>query len=233
MSIDTVLKGTSYDPTPTETLIRTLLGGALVADWRQALIARGLGWTMNVGGFSTGTDTGITGGGAGTIMDFDQPEFVISVPSGYCCIPLEFNIACRPGLQTTDSHVSDILVALDRTAAWAGDGTFTTNTPKNMRTNVAPGSCPLPCAHAFTADTTDPAAAGWQELIRETQLTDVQGTAATLNFNQLEANWTPKYPPFIIGPASIWGYWGGSIAVVGFAQLSFLAIPSALVKDLV
>lgn len=229
MSLDVALKATDYAAAPAEVAVRSLLGGILSADWRQALIARGYGWNVTVGGFATGADTAITGGGNGTVMDLDQPEFGISVPSGYTMIPLDFHVECRPGIQTTDSHVSDILVAVDRTAAWAGDGTVTTETALNLRTNVTSG-CPLSCFSAATADITDPVLSF--ELIRATKLTDVQGTAATVNMYDLAVHYEPANPPFIVGPAAVYGYWGGSIAVVGFAQLNFLAIPSSLVSTL-
>jgi hypothetical protein len=226
------LLGKDYSASEASVNLRALLGGLLSTDWRQALIARGFGWRFNVGSFATQTDTGITGGGNGTVMDADQPEFVISVPTNYTLVPVEFNVQVRPGLQTTDSHVSDILIGVDRSAAWAGDGTSTSVTPINMRTNATSG-CSCPCAQAFTADMTDPAAAGWQELARATKLTDVQGTAATVNLMDLNLKYAPDPAPFIVGPAMVVGYWGGSIAVVGFAQLSFIAIPSNLITGLV
>lgn len=57
--------------------------------------------------------------------------------------------------------------------------------------------------------------------------------AATVNLNRLELDYCPDNPPFIVGPGAVYGYWGGDIAVVGFAQLNFLVIPSALVSGLV
>lgn len=230
MSFDAVVKGVDYSAVPAETTARMLLGGMLKSDWRHALVARGYGWNLTVGGFAAGSDTAITGGGNGTIMDLDQPEFGISIPTGYTLIPLEFNIEVRPGLQTTDSHIQDILVAVDRTAAYAGDGTVTSKTPLNMRTNITSG-CPVTAFQAATADITDPVLG--LELIRATKLTDVQGTAATVNMYELSTFYKPEYPPFIIGPAAVYGYWGGSIAVVGFAQLNFIVIPSTLVASLV
>lgn len=225
MSVDAVVKGMSYDSTPVETDLKVLLGGMVNADWRQALIARGFGWNVTVG---TGV-TPIQGGGAGTVFDLDQPEFGISIPSGYTCIPYEFHIQALPGLQTTDSHVTDIIVAADLTAAYAGDGTVTTETPRNLRTNTS-GNCPLTCFSAATADITDPVLTF--DLARRSILTDVQGTAATVNLNQLALDYEPRNPPFIVGPAAIYGYWCGSIATNGYAQLNFIAIPSTLVSAL-
>jgi hypothetical protein len=225
MSVDVALKLTDYAATPTEVALRSLLGGALTADWRQALIARGFGWNVTVGTLSTG----VTGGGAGTVLDLDQPEFGLSVPTGYTLIPLDFHIQVNPGLQTTDSHVTEALIAVDRTAAWAGDGTVTTETPLGLRTNVTSG-CPATCFSAATADITDPVLSF--ELARAEALTDVQGTAANVNLYQVRLDYEPKTPPLIVGPGAVYGYWGGSIAATGYAQLNFLVIPSSLVNTL-
>lgn len=227
MSLDLLIRGTNY--AGSEEQARVFLGGLLSADWRMAMVARGYGWHFDVGGFASGTDTAITGGGNGTVMDLDQPEFGISVASGYTLVPLEFNIAVRPGLQTTDSHVTDVLVAVDRTAAWAGDGTVTSETPLNLKTSTATG-CPATCFSAATADITDPVLG--LELVRATKLTDVQGTAATVNLMDLVVNYQPAYPPLVVGPGAIYGYWGGSIAAVGFAHLNFLVIPTSLISGL-
>lgn len=224
MSLDLLAKGQNYDGT--EAYQRLLLGGLLTADWVQALIARGYGWGVEVGNF----DAGITGGGAGTTLDLDQPEFGVSVPLGYTLIPFDVRIVTRPGLQTTDSHVTDILLAVDRTAAWAGDGTVTTETPVNLRTNST-GGCPASCFSAATADITDPVL-GAISLGRRTLLTDVQGTAATVNLMELNLDYTPQRPPLLVGPCAMYGYWGGSIAVVGFAQVNFLVVASSLITGL-
>lgn len=224
MSVDLLAKASAFDGT--EPYNRQVLSGLVGIDWVQTLIARGYGWGIEVGNF----DTGITGGGAGTVIDLDQPEFGVSVPSGYTLVPFDVKIVARPGLQTTDSHVTDILLAVDRTAAWAGDGTVTTETPVNLRTNTV-GGCPASCFSAATGDITDPVL-GAISLDRRTLLTDVQGTAATVNLMELKLDYTPRRPPFLVGPCAMYGYFGGSIAVVGFAQVNFLVIPSTLITGL-
>lgn len=215
----------NHEATPVRESVRSLLGSALSADWIQAFIARGLAWNVEVGTF----DTAITGGGNGTVIDLDQPEFGISVPAGYTCIPYDVRITARPGLQTTDSHVTDVLLAVDRTAKYAGDGTVTAETPLNLRTDIT-ANCPLTAFSAATADITDPVLG--LHLDRRSLLTDVQGTAATVNLMELKLEYTPQRPPLLVGPCAMYGYWGGSIAVVGFASISFIAIPSSLVNDL-
>lgn len=224
MSIELMAKALGFDST--EQYLRSLLGGLVTGDWVQALIARGYGWHFEVGNF----DAGITGGGNGTVIDLDQPEFGVSVPNGYTLIPFDVKMTARPGVQMTDSHVTDVLLAVDRTAAWAGDGTVTPETPVNLRTNTV-GGCPASCFSAATADITDPVL-GAVCLDRRTLLTDVQGTAATVNLMELKLAYEPQRPPFLVGPCAMYGYWGGSVAVVGFAAVNFLVVPSNWITNL-
>lgn len=226
MSLELICKTKDFSATPQEAELKSLFNSMLSADWVQGFIARGYGWHFEVGNF----DTGITGGGNGTVIDLDQPEFGVSVPSGYTLVPFDVKIAARPGIQTTDSHVTDLLLAVDRTAAWAGDGTVTAETPVNLKTNTTTG-CPASAFSAATADITDPVL-GTVCLDRETIMTDVQGTAATVNLMSAKLSYQPQRPPFLVGPCAMYGYFGGSIAVVGFASVSFLVIPSSLITGL-
>lgn len=208
-----------------EASLRELLGGLLTTDWRQALIARGYGWHADVGAFSTP----IQGGGAGTILDQDQPEFGISVASGYTLIPVRLHVACQTPLIAADSDESEILIAVDRAAAYAGDGTVTSETPINMRTNVTSG-CPATVFSAATGNITNPTLG--YELAHAVRVGDVQGTAANALWGDLSLVYEPQCPPFIIGPACIYGYWGGTVATTGFANLDFIVIASSLITGL-
>ena len=224
MSVDLQAKVLDYDST--EQYLRGLLGSALHADWRQAMIARGKGFHLDVGSFSSP----LTGGGAGTVIDLDQPEFGISVASGYAIVPIRVDIEVLPGLQTTDSHETEILLAVDKSAAWAGDGTVTSGTAVNMRGGSAANPSGVTIFTAATADITDPVL-GW-ELAHRAMFTDVQGIAATVNLMRLNLLYEPLNPPILIGPCAMYGYWGGSIAAAGFAQVDFLSFPSNLVTGL-
>lgn len=226
MSLELLAKGKDFSATPQEVEFKTLLQAMCNADWRQALVARGFGYHVDVGSFSTP----LTGGGAGTVIDLDQPEFGISVAAGYTLIPLRFDINTRPGLQTTDSHESEILVAVDRAAAWAGDGTVTTETAVNMRSNATGNPSGVSIFSAATADITDPVLG--YELAHRSSMTDVQGTAATVNLMSLDLLYEPLVPPFLVGPCAVYGYWGGDIATAGFANLDFIVIPSSLITGL-
>lgn len=228
MNLNLNLKAYDYQSTPAQQDVKSMLGGLLTADWRQSLIARGYGWHFDVGAFQTG----ITGGGNGTSFDQDQPEFAVSIPSSYTLIPLRVEINALPGLQTTDSHLSDALLAVDVAAAAVGlnstNGTM--ETPTNMRSSITSG-CPATVCSALTMNITNPTLG--VELARATKLTDVQGIATTVNLNELKLVYEPLNSPFFVGPCCMYGYWGGNIAVVGYASVDFLVIPSALITALV
>jgi hypothetical protein len=200
------------------------LGSALTSDWRQALVARGFGWHFDVGAFSTP----ITGGGAGTVIDQDRPEFCISAPAGFSIIPLRLDVAVQVPVQTTDSHETEILIAADRAAKYAGDGTVTLETPTNLRSDLASG-CPLTCFSAATANITNPTLG--IELAHAVKLMNF-GDATGLDMMELKLCYEPRISPIFVGPCAIYGYFGGSIASAGFANLDFLCVPSALLTVL-
>lgn len=210
-----------------EDSLRALLGGLLRADWRQALAARGYCWHFDAGAFSTP----IVGGGNGTVLDQDQPEFGVSVPSGYTLIPLRIHVNCQTPLIASDSDESEILIAADRAAAFAvGSGTVVTETPVNLRSSTT-GGCNATCFSAGTGDITNPTLN--YELAHAVRIGDVQTTPANALWGKLDLLYEPKFPPFFIGPACIYGYWGGTVATSGFAQVEFAVIASTLITELV
>lgn len=224
MSAAFLMKGTDYQSTAAEVQLRSLLGGLLSADWRQSLIARGFGWLVDVGALTTP----IVGGGNGTVVDLEQPELAINVPSGYAMIPLRIAVECQLGLQTTDSHESEIIIGVDRTQIQTV-GTSTTEVPMNLRTDIT-AAAPFTCFSAYTADGV--AAPVIRELARKQGLTDAQGVAATLNVYVFDLVYEPLHPPIIIGPAHIAVYFAGDIAVSGFIQATMIAVPSTLLTVL-
>ena len=126
-------------------------GAAFVEHSISAAIMEGRGYHITIGAFSTG----ITGGGAGTILDQDQPEGIISVPSGTSIRPVRISVQCHVPLLATDADEAEILVAVDRAAAWAADGTVTTETAFNLRTDN-PRTTNCSAASAATANITNP-----------------------------------------------------------------------------
>ena len=203
-------------------------GAAYVADHVQDMIAAGMGRIMTVGAFATG----ITGGGAGTVLDQNQPEFAVGVPEGVSIMPVRVVMAVRPALLAADSEVTEALLAVDSKGYWTGDGTFTRENPSNMRTALGVGSL-CNCGSAFTADmtTTQPGIAAAEpildmELDRVEQMGDVQGTAATVWQNQLRLAYEPIRAPIVNGPATMLGFWGGTVAAVGFATVAWVEGPT-------
>ena len=222
--MDILLKGKDYQATPAETDVRTMLAGILQADWRQALIARGFGWHFDIGAFSTA----VAGGGATGVIDQDRPSGAISIPEGWCCIPLRIHLQSQPNAaQAADDEV-EALIAVDRTAAVVG-GTWTAETPTNMRTNIASGS-PLLCQSIASANCTSPTLG--IELARQVKECQEDTAAGNRWDGGLDLLYEPKFPEFIIGPAGLYVYMGGTAAITIFGQLEFLAIPSALVTVL-
>ncbi len=222
--MSTQMRVRGYDTNLSPFDLRGLLGAALAADWRQALIARGFGWNVQVGELTTP----ITGGGAGTVLDLEQPELAINVPSGYAMIPLRIHVETQVGLQTTDAHENEIVIGFDRTQIQTA-GTSTAETPANMRSDITSGA-PFTVFSAYTADGV--AAPLITELDRAQAQVVVQGTAATLNLYQFDLLYEPLHPPIIIGPAHIAVYYGGSIALPGFIQASVIAVPASLFTGL-
>lgn len=217
------------DYTAGENLVyqRGVFGNTLGMDWRQALIARSKGWQASVGTFSTP----IVGGGNGTVIDADQPELVVDVPSGTTMIPLRCEVSLLLPLIASDNDEVDIVIAVDGDAVSGATGTNgTVEAPRNLRTNKA-GGCPCTVVSAVT---TNLSAAPTLDLeLSHYQLHgDVQGTAANAYFGNGQHLYEPRFSPFILGPATFIVYFGGTVATSGFISLDFLAIDSAELTNL-
>lgn len=226
MSYDALMKAKDFSASPAEVELKSFLQAALMADWRQAFIARGFGWHVDVGSFSTA----ITGGGNGTILDADQPELAIDVPNGTTLIPLRFHFEVGPGVQTTDDHEVEALLAVDRTAVSGGTATNgTVETPVNMRTDKI-GGCPCSAVSAVTTNLTAGFTLGLE--LMHVRQSENFGDATGTELAQLTLLYEPLYPVFIVGPATVLGYWGGDIAATGFGHAQFLAISTELIRGL-
>ena len=218
------MRAKNYATTPVMEELRSLIGGLAIADRRQAAIARGLGWHIQVGALPPP----IVGGRDGTVLDLEQPELAINVPAGFAMMPLRINVETQIGLQTTDAHENEIIIGVDRTQVQT-PGTSTVEVPMNMRTDIV-ATAPFTCYSAYTADGV--ATPVITELARKAGQVDVQGTAATLNVYQFDLLYEPRHPLMIVGPAHIAVYFGGNIALPGFIQASVLAFPSNLLTGL-
>lgn len=202
-----------------DVFLRALRDGAMVsADWKQAAIIGGFGYQINEGALTTGQ----TGGGEGTILDADQPEVVIGIPNGYCILPLRIEVACKPGVFTATTDECDILIAVDQDLEYTGSGTCDTLSVYNMNTLCGKTSVCLAkggCSAGITAPTHD------IELARWTNDIDASGTEANFIWNQFDVLYEPKRLMVINGGASLYVYFGGTVATTGFVSVQWLEFP--------
>ena len=204
------------------------------------MIEKGYGRCLTVGAFSTG----IVGGGAGTVLDLDQPEFVVSVPAGHFIRPIYCEIVVQGGISTADSDETEALLAVANLQQWRVAGTptgaavtQTDETPVNMRTDLGEGSA-CRCASAFVVDMEVVNAAGTSadfvlnmELARIVETADQAGTAANVAYRIIRLLYEPLNSPILVGPACLVGYWGGAIANVGgFAVVQWVEGPKAMLE---
>lgn len=189
----------------------------MALEYLDRMIADGFGRAVTAGAFSTG----FVGGGAGTVLDLDQPELVIGIPAQVVARLLLCEVVINGGLATTDSDETEALIAVDSLGVWSGDGTSTAESPSNMNSKYDKGSmCRV--GSAFTADmTTNPRGGGAaadpvldMELARLVESADLQGTAANMIYRVLRLVYEPSYPVWLEGPASICVYFGGTRATI-------------------
>src|SRR3990167_5165491 len=142
------------DSTTDNSLRMTRSGQLFVADWRQNLLLAGYCYTFDVGTMAAGGNiTMITGGGAGTTIDQDRPEFGFGVAAGTTLIPLRIQVACQVDLDA-DVEEGNIILTADLACGLATDGTRTAETPVNLLHGATDfgGTAFSAC----TADLTDP-----------------------------------------------------------------------------
>jgi hypothetical protein len=188
-------------------------GAVIDMDWKQALLLAGQCYSFTVGTLSTG----IVGGGNGTILDIDQPEFLIYIPTGTAIMPLRMAIQGLSADAVADHSVLQALIALGE-VAWDGTGTATTEVAYNMNRGSSLASA-CSCRSAFTADITT-APVHLQDLARAEVKIDLPANGETPII--LDLLYEPDPSPLIVGPATITGYWGGTSAVTGYAQVSYI-----------
>jgi hypothetical protein len=188
-------------------------GAQYMQDWKNALVAAGKVFYAKVGDFSTP----VVGGGAGTIIDLDQPEFAIAIPSGKTLIPISFRAQALLPLLAADADETEILISADLDAKWALDGTWAnTITPRNLK-NKSGNTSALTVKSVCSVDTTE-STSTLIELARAILNGDVQGTAANAMWNKNTLIYEPEPAPLISGPATILVHWGGTVATYAFLQ---------------
>jgi hypothetical protein len=225
MTVDIRLRASQYSAVPNGAdgfpveARGTRDGSQSTADWLQLKALEGRVFQVDVGALSTP----ILGGGAGTIIDQDQPEAVISVPTGTTIMPVRIAVQCQTPLLATDADESEILIAVDRAAACPFAGTWTAETALNMRTDN-PRTSNCTCKSACTVNETNPTLG--IELAHKVITGDMNGTPANALWGTLDLVYEPKVKPIIVGPAAVYVYWGGTVATNAFAQIQWAEVPS-------
>lgn len=201
-------------------------GAFAVLDDIDMAIARGKGFQLYAGTLTTG----IVGGGAGTVLDINQPEMAIGIPKGTAIRPIRVSAQVQVGLAAADNDENEILLAVDSRGYWIGDGTFTNRAPHGMRTDMydTAGACKV--GIAFTGNMTTRRDSGvgaapdlTVELDREVETFDIFSTGVNAMYKRLKLLYEPLHPPLIVGPATLLLYFGGTVANVGgFAQASWV-----------
>jgi len=207
---------------------QTKLGQIFTADWKQRLLLAGKLWRCSCGTVTGAAGiTGITGGGAGTTIDADEPEIAISVPTGYFLIPIEVHVS---GIldQDANAELGAILVTMDRTQEPAGVTSATTPTLYNMLDGG--GSFPGHAYGEVTVVTTDPTN---EEILACEHVSSsefVSNGAATNLTNgivtRLQLHYEPLVPSIVAGACTLCVYWGGTAAVTAFATVVVGCVPS-------
>lgn len=189
-------------------------GSVVTMSAQQQWVLEGRVWQVTVGTLSTP----ILAGGAGTVIDADQPELVIDVPGGTVAVICNVRADAQPGVTATDADEFEILLAVDRLAV---SGATATNgvveTPVGFRTNLESGSrCTV-----VSAVTTNLGGAPTlsMELAHPVIIGVVDGTPTSTTYtSMLFLDYDPSIKPYIVGPATIVLYAGGTVATDLFAS---------------
>lgn len=212
--------------------VKELLGKGLIHQAIDLLIATGHGHHVSVGALTTP----IQGGGAGTNIAIDQPQGLLGIGSNQCLIPIRIKVEVEVGLVAADSEVDEILIGVDTGNSPDGvnETTAFNEDVFNMRLDL--GKSKIAEIQAWSAITSALTTAPTidMELDRAQQFREL-GTDVGLNHTQLELLYEPKHPPLLVGGAegiSLMVYWGGTVAVFGYAQIQACVFPSGWVTGL-
>ncbi len=207
---------------------QTKLGQIFTAGWQERLLLAGKVWKVSIGAITAGNAiTQVTGGGAGTVMDMEQPEFIVGVDAGYYLIPISARVMVTGDLDAPDDFM-EILLIMDRTNSAPTSATATVATPINKLDGG--GSFPGRAYTAVTADIEDPV---FDELLdyERYEVTAVVMAGAAANEEDalpthLKMNYEPRLPSIGAGPCSIVCMWDGAVATTGIACFEFAAVPT-------
>lgn len=200
----------------------TKQGAQYTADWVEQAIRAGYGWSITVGSMTAGTDISrITGGGAGTSIDQDQPEIAIGLNSGLL-VPLRIMVSAYCDIDA-DAEYANIIATVDTAANGMSTApTGTAETPSNLLDGSG-GSCSATVYSAITADITDPTVS---EILDEDSLVAALATNGVY-MAKLKMDYQPSRPRRFAGPCTVYVYWGGTAATTAVAVCEFLVLPTS------
>ncbi len=209
------------------------LGQVFTADWKMRLLLAGRCWGYSLGAISAdGATTAITGGGAGTVADIEQPEIIFGVDEGFHLVCLECDITVESDADAPDDFM-EIMLYGDRTQAPPTSLTGTVVTPFNLLDGA--GAFPGRAYKEVTADIVDPVLSELFMYRRSiVKAVVMQGTSANEDDaidTQLMMHYEPALPSFLKGPCSVVVSWAGTVATTGLATIKFAAIPSSWVPQ--
>lgn len=226
---DALLKGYTQQQSPAISgdgqynAIRSTRDGVLfTADWKTSLVMQGKCYQVSVGSVAAGGDIAmITGGGAGTTIDSDQPELIVQTPATHFHVPLSCRCAVQADLGAADLDEANIVLFADTSpAALISTATATSEVPENLL-GAGAGSISTVFS-AVTADITDPAS----DMILDFSTVQAQEVAADGTIStELKLIYEPKFPIFIKGLCAVVLCWGGTAAAPGMATYTWAEIP--------
>ena len=213
--------------------------GIIQLDWKQWLVLKGYVWqftTPSTGPTAGGDSVGLTGGGSGTTIDGDQPDFIVSnSDDDWAMIPLDLQIHGVAVDIDADGEYASALWVADHTQATAA-AAGVNNTAITGRNLLGLSATPVEGLHGRivaccvnTADITDPVTSDILVSSR-IQAADA-GVAASQQVNGIDAVYKPEYPYIMRGPSHILGYWGGTAAVTALASAKIAIVPWQVVLD--
>lgn len=205
--------------------VRELLAMGDIEKAINVLIAEGYGGHVSVGTLTTP----ITGGGGTTLILIDQPELVLNIAANVVMIPTRISVECEPGLVAADSEVDEILIAVDTEKAVDGLNVTTAVNEQvyNMRGDHGNSLAGTVSAwSAITAGITAPVLT--MELARAQSFRELGSDVGKIH-SSLDLVYEPKHPPLLQGAAHLGAallvFWGGTVALPGFAQAEFVTFP--------
>ena len=179
-------------------------------DFLQDAVLSGYGYGITIGALTTP----IVGGGAGTVIDLDQPELVLSVPDGTTMLLMHVGFQLEMPADV-EGEIHEIILTADRSAAAGGlAGNGTDENEFNLLTNRGSKGARVDAWSAMTSNITAPTddfVLTRRQIITQVLTSGILSTEFRFDFDERPAI-------AFVGPAAVYGYWGGIQAISGFGE---------------